>query len=109
MLEIPETIIISKQLNKVIKGKRIKEAVAASAKSDEQRRELFDSIKSTLSAMLEGGGRDTERDLFGVQGGYKTKLSANNKTLTCPDCGGAVKKEAYLGGSIYYCTYCQKL
>jgi len=77
--------------------------------SDEQRRELFDSMKATLSAMLEGGGRDTERDLFGGQGGYKTKLSANNKTLTCLDCGGAVKKEAYLGDSIYYCTYCQKL
>ena len=77
--------------------------------SDAERRGLFDSIKSTLSAMLECCGRDTERDLFGVQGGYKTKLSPKNKSLTCPDCGGAVRKEAYLGGSIYYCTGCQKL
>ena len=77
--------------------------------SDRERQELFGSVKSTLSAMTEGGGRDTERDLFGAQGGYKTKLSANNKWLLCPNCGSAVRKEAYLGGSIYYCTDCQKL
>ena len=32
MLEIPEAIVISRQLNKTVKGKRIKEAVAASTK-----------------------------------------------------------------------------
>ena len=77
--------------------------------SDEQRRTIFDSVKSTLAKMVSGGGRDTERDLFGNQGGYKTKLSKNNVTLICPDCGGAVKKEAYLGGSVYYCVSCQEI
>jgi len=77
--------------------------------SPEERRAIFDSIKSTLSAMASGGGRDTERDLFGVSGGYQTRLSSNNKLLTCPNCGGSVKKEAYLGGSIYFCISCQKL
>jgi formamidopyrimidine-DNA glycosylase len=76
--------------------------------SDEQLRGIFDSVKSTLAAMIEGGGRDTERDLFGSQGGYKTKLSKNNTTMLCPNCGGAVKKEAYMGGSVYFCDICQE-
>jgi len=76
--------------------------------SDEQCQELLASIKSTLAEMVDGGGRDTERDLFGNTGGYETKLSKNNKLLICKVCGGAVKKEAYMGGSIYYCGHCQK-
>jgi len=75
--------------------------------SEEQRRGLFDSVKTTLAAMVDDGGRDTERDLFGNYGGYKTKLSKNTTLALCPDCGGAVKKEAYMGGSIYFCEHCQ--
>ena len=76
--------------------------------SDERLREIFNSVKSTIAAMTDNGGRDTERDLFGNQGGYRTKLSKNNTTLICPDCNGVVKKEAYLGGSIYFCESCQE-
>ena len=76
--------------------------------TDEQQRRIFDSVKSTLAAMADGGGRDTERDLFGAQGGYKTKLSKNNTALICPDCSGTVKKEAYMGGSVYFCENCQE-
>jgi len=77
--------------------------------SEGQRRILFDSVKSTLTAMVAGGGRDVERDLHGNPGGYKTKLSKNNKLSLCPDCGGTVKREAYLGGNVYYCEQCQQL
>ena len=76
--------------------------------SEHQHKKVFDSVKTTLAAMINGGGRDTERDLFGNQGGYRTKLSKNNTTLLCPDCGGAVKKEAYMGGSVYFCESCQE-
>jgi formamidopyrimidine-DNA glycosylase len=76
--------------------------------SDEQQRAIFDSVKTILSDMTDSGGRDTERDLFGNQGGYKTKLSKSNIALICPDCGGAVKKEAYMGGSVYFCENCQE-
>ena len=79
-----------------------------SALTESERRGMFDSIKSTLLEMVNGGGRDTERDLFGNPGGYKTKLGKNNGLMLCPNCGGAVKKEAYMGGSIYYCAECQK-
>jgi formamidopyrimidine-DNA glycosylase len=77
--------------------------------SDQELSGLYRSIKQTLAAMAEGGGRDTERDLFGRQGGYRTVLSRNTYALPCPVCGGALYKEAYLGGSIYYCALCQGL
>jgi formamidopyrimidine-DNA glycosylase len=70
---------------------------------------LFNSIKDTLSEMAAKGGRDTENDLFGGPGEYKTKLSKNTVGQPCPVCGTLIEKEAYLGGSIYYCGSCQRI
>lgn len=70
---------------------------------------LFDSIKNTISAMAAQGGRDTELDLFGCPGGYKTILCKKTVNKPCPICGTGIKKEAYMGGSIYYCEKCQRL
>jgi len=70
---------------------------------------LFNSVKKTLAEMAAGGGRDTERDIFGCSGGYRTKLSKNTVSKPCVTCGGSIKKEAYMGGSIYYCPTCQRL
>jgi formamidopyrimidine-DNA glycosylase len=70
---------------------------------------LFDSVKSTLKSMAAAGGRDTESDIHGQPGGYKTRLCKNTVNKPCAVCGKTIKKEAYLGGSIYYCPGCQKL
>jgi formamidopyrimidine-DNA glycosylase len=70
---------------------------------------LFGAIKNTLSEMAAKGGRDTENDLLDKPGAYKTKLSRNTVGQPCPVCGTLIKKEAYLGGSIYYCVRCQKI
>ena len=70
---------------------------------------LFDSVKNTMSAMAAKGGRDTELDLFGHPGGYKTILCKNTVNKPCPICGTAIKKEAYMGGTVYYCEKCQSL
>jgi formamidopyrimidine-DNA glycosylase len=70
---------------------------------------IFNSIKSTLKEMVTKGGRDTEKDLFGNPGGYITKLSKNTANKPCKICGTTIIKEAYMGGSIYYCPKCQKL
>ena len=70
---------------------------------------LFYSIKATLAQMAIGGGRDTERDLFGCLGGYRTILSKNTLDEQCNICGDVIKKENYMGGSIYFCPTCQKL
>ncbi len=70
---------------------------------------MFKAVKSVLSEMTANGGRDTERDLYGCPGGYKTILSKNTVDKPCPECWMLIKKEAFLGGSIYYCGGCQKL
>jgi formamidopyrimidine-DNA glycosylase len=75
--------------------------------SEIEKMNLFKSIKNILSRMVEFGGRDTEKDLLGNPGKYKTKMSKKTVGTTCPDCGGTIKKTTYLGGSIYYCEICQ--
>lgn len=70
---------------------------------------MYSSVKSTLRDMADRGGRDTEKDLLGQSGGYKTLLSKNTFAEPWPGCGGAIVKEAYLGGAVYYCPVCQPL
>lgn len=70
---------------------------------------LFRSVKVTLEEMTLLGGRDTEKDLFGQAGGYKTRLSRNTCGKPCGVCGSVIKKASYLGGSIYFCESCQPL
>jgi formamidopyrimidine-DNA glycosylase len=77
--------------------------------SEEELDALFDSVKTTLAQMRGNGGRDTERDLFGNPGGYRTVLSSKTVAYPCPACGGSLKREAYLGGNIYFCEGCQVL
>lgn len=76
---------------------------------EEQKFELFRAIKFVLSKMAEHNGRDTEKDFFGNNGGYKTIMSKNNVNHPCPRCGTIIKKENYYGGSIYYCEKCQPI
>ncbi len=76
--------------------------------SEDEYMELFHVIKDVLKEMTDGGGRDTEKDLFGNQGGYISYLSKNTLHTPCPKCGYEIHKEAYMGGTIYYCEHCQK-
>jgi formamidopyrimidine-DNA glycosylase len=77
--------------------------------SDAEKSDIYNSIKATISEMIIQGGRDTEKDIFGCFGGYETRLSKNTAGKSCGLCGSIIKKESYLGGSIYYCEGCQKL
>jgi formamidopyrimidine-DNA glycosylase len=70
---------------------------------------MYAAIKGVLADMTTRGGRDTERDLFGNPGGYVTVLSKNTVGAPCPACGAVIQKQAYLGGSIYFCPGCQSL
>ncbi|MFV0485116.1 MAG: DNA-formamidopyrimidine glycosylase family protein [Candidatus Saccharimonadales bacterium] len=72
-------------------------------------KDIYDSIRQTLTTMIEQGGRDTEKNIYGNTGNYETIMSSKNYQNGCPACGGAIKKEAYLGGSVYYCPSCQKI
>jgi formamidopyrimidine-DNA glycosylase len=77
--------------------------------SSADKKALYAAVKTVLRQMADRGGRDTEKDLFGNPGGYITKLSKNTAGKPCPVCGNVIKKEAYLGGSVYICESCQKL
>ena len=76
---------------------------------DEDKNKLFHSVKSTLKDMRDYGGRNTERDLFGKPGGYQTILSSKTLAYPCRVCGSGLRREAYLGGNIYFCPTCQPL
>jgi formamidopyrimidine-DNA glycosylase len=80
-----------------------------SSLSESEKISLFKSLKTTLMKMAEQGGRDTEKDLYGNIGGYKTILSKNTLESPCPNCGGKIEKESYMGGAVYFCPKCQKL
>ena len=77
--------------------------------SGDEIKTLYESIRSTMKEVFEEGGRDTEKDLFGNPGGYRTKMSKNTAGSSCPICGSLVEKASYMGGSIYFCSGCQKI
>jgi len=76
---------------------------------DAEKENLFRSVKSTLLQMKDGGGRDTEKDLYDKNGGYKTILSKSTLIYPCGVCGGELVRQAFLGGNIYFCGTCQPL
>lgn len=73
----------------------------------EETQALYASLMSTLAEMSRLRGRDTEKDLYGIPGGYRSVMSAKNAGAPCPGCGRAIVKEAYMGGSVYSCPHCQ--
>jgi len=73
----------------------------------QEKEAIYLSVRQTLKEMINGGGRDTEKDIFGAQGNYRTILSAKTKGQPCPACGSNIVREAYLGGNIYFCPVCQ--
>ncbi len=72
-----------------------------------ERAKLFLVLKETLRGMAEQGGRNTEKDLFGQNGGYSCYLSAKTWKGVCPFCGGTITRQTYLGGNVYVCAHCQ--
>lgn len=70
---------------------------------------LYRNIKDVLGQMAQQGGRDTEKDLLGNVGGYRTLLSRKTMGFPCPRCGGPIERKAYLGGNVYFCPHCQPL
>jgi formamidopyrimidine-DNA glycosylase len=77
--------------------------------SDKDFSNLFVSIKNTLAEMTEKGGRNSEKDLFGLPGNYQVVMGAANKGKPCPRCGDQIQKASFMGGSIYICETCQPI
>ncbi len=96
-------------LQDILFNARIHPKRKALSLSDQERKTLFRSLKTTLKEMTDKGGRDVQTDLLGNNGAYNCILSAKTCKEPCPVCHGAITKEAYMGGSVYYCANCQKL
>ena len=77
--------------------------------TEAQRRRVYDAVQETLRKMTAGGGRDTEKDLFGRKGRYHTMLCQRAAGKPCPYCGTEIRKANYLGGTIYFCPMCQEM
>lgn len=75
--------------------------------SNEDMTKLYHSIKYVLNEMTEYGGRDTEKDLYGNPGGYITYMSKHTYGKPCSRCGYEIRKENFMGGSVYFCEHCQ--
>jgi formamidopyrimidine-DNA glycosylase len=96
-------------LQDILYNAKLHPKVKVRSVSETQKSSLFTAMKTTLSDMVKGGGRDTEKDLFGQQGGYITKMSKNTVGSSCTLCGSSIKKASYMGGSIYFCEGCQSV
>jgi len=96
-------------LQDILWNARIHPKKKLQAMGDIDREMLFNCVKSTLRDMKDGGGRDTEKDLFGQNGGYITILSKNTLHNPCPACSGGLVRQSFLGGNIYFCPSCQDL
>jgi len=70
---------------------------------------IFKAIKKVPSAIIAGGGKDIDKDVYGNISGYKSRVSRNTVGKPCARCGTIIVKEAYLGGSVFYCPACQKI
>jgi formamidopyrimidine-DNA glycosylase len=75
--------------------------------SQAQQRALYNAIQATVNAVIAGGGRDDESDLFGRPGGYQRLMDSRAAGQPCPTCGAGVEKIQYLGGACYFCPRCQ--
>lgn len=77
--------------------------------SEDQLRKLYEKLASTLREMVALGGRNNEKDLFGIPGGYEVLMTSSQLKNPCRNCSGSIVKENYMGGSIYFCPRCQPL
>jgi formamidopyrimidine-DNA glycosylase len=68
---------------------------------------LYAAIRVSLQAMVDGGGRDGDFDLYDQPGGYQRILHSKAVGEPCPVCSTPIVKEAYLGGAVYTCPACQ--
>ncbi len=68
---------------------------------------LYKATKDTIKQAIRQNGRSSERDIFDNPGKYSPIMDKNAKDKPCPNCGTAIQKISYLGGSCYICPSCQ--
>ena len=77
--------------------------------SKDEKKALFDAIKSLIHERIELGGKDSFIDLYAKGGKYVPKMGPNMKEKTCSECGTGIERMSFGGGQVYYCSTCQEL
>jgi formamidopyrimidine-DNA glycosylase len=77
--------------------------------TEKQKKDMFNSIKNTIQEMTDKNGRGTEKDLFSKPGNYISKVCKDTVGKNCKICNSKIEKANYMGGSVYYCSNCQKI
>lgn len=77
--------------------------------SEEEQKALYNSMQEVMKEAIQKGGRDTEVDLYGNPGKYKTILDKRMKEKPCPKCGTFIDKQHVDGSTAYICITCQPL
>ena len=92
-------------LQDILLRARVNPRTKVSALSDKDIESLYESVKRTIAEMTALGGRDTEKDLFGNSGGYKTKFVCQNGRYavpavrrTCREAGVHGRQRVFLPG-----------
>jgi len=76
--------------------------------NEAEKRSLYEAVCTTLKLAVDQRGRDTEFDIHNSPGGYTPLMDKRTNGQPCTVCGTPIKKEAYLGGAVYFCPHCQK-
>jgi len=94
-------------LQDILFNARIHPRRRAVSLDEAERARLYEALRTTLKEMVDGGGRDTELDIYGQAGKYPKILKSTSAGTPCPRCGTPIEKAAFLGGAVYYCPTCQ--
>lgn len=76
--------------------------------TNDEKHELYDSMKQILNSRICSGGKDKWINLYGEPGRHTPVMGPNMKDKNCPACGAAIEKIAHGGGQVYYCPRCQR-
>ena len=82
--------------------------VKGSNLNEQQRKRLYDSIKTVVNERIRLGGKFQFIDLYGNKGQYIPVMGPNMKAKTCVDCDSVIEKLSVGGGQVYYCPHCQE-
>ena len=78
----------------------------ASLSLDEQRA-CYRSVNTVMKEAIRKGGRSSEVDLYGRPGGFVPRACKDTLGQPCRECGTAIVKLKFEGGSSYVCPRCQ--
>ncbi len=96
-------------LNDAFFKSRIHPKKKANTLSNEEKKDLYNSIKETLKEAIKLKGRKERKDLYGVAGKFSRMIDSKCKGKLCPNCETLIEKLSVAGSNNFICPKCQKL